>query len=106
MKINDIPLGGRFVLEGQTYVKTGPMMARGEGGETRVVPRYMVLQAADGAVAGTPAAAAPAADRAALGQAWSRFYAECRQLVPPQAQGQLEAARQRFLAASGLEDRQ
>lgn len=87
MKINDIPLGGRFVLEGQTYVKTGPMMARGEGGETRVVPRYMVLQAA-------------------LGQAWSRFYAECRQLVPPQAQGQLEAARQRFLAASGLEDGQ
>ena len=48
MKINDIPLGGRFVLEGQTYVKTGPMMARGEGGETRVVPRYMVLQAAAG----------------------------------------------------------
>ena len=56
MKINDIPLGGRFVLEGQTYVKTGPMMARGEGGETRVVPRYMVLQAADGAVAGPQAA--------------------------------------------------
>ncbi len=104
MKINDIPLGGRFVLEGQTYVKTGPMMARGEGGETRVVPRYMVLQAADGAVAGTPAAPAPAADRAALSQAWSRFYAECRQLVPPQAQDQLEAARQRFLTASGLTD--
>lgn len=102
MKINDIPLGGHFVLEGRTYVKTGPMMARGEGGETRVVPRYMALQT-EAQASPREAGTAPPPRQEALAQAWVQFYGECRALVPPHGQARLEAAARRFLAASGLE---
>lgn len=102
MKIHDLPLGGRFLLDGRGYVKTGPMMARGDDGESRVVPRYQMLQAEAPASPGD-AGTAPVPRQEALAQAWVQFYGECRALVPPHGQARLEAAARRFLAASGLE---
>ena len=42
MKIHLLPMGARFVYEGEEYVKTGPLFASGKGGQ-RLIPKYAVL---------------------------------------------------------------
>jgi len=88
-------MGGRFQLDGQTYTKSGPMMAVSASGESRVVPRYVVLQAVpDGNQA---AQAEVPASRDRVHTAFDEFFATCRNLVPLSDQEALLAARERFL---------
>lgn len=47
MKIHQLPMGARFEYEGQTYVKTGPLLGAGAGGQ-RLIPKYAVLKVPDG----------------------------------------------------------
>lgn len=96
MKIHQIAQGARFQYEGQIYTKTGPMMAQSEAGETRVIPRYVVLQPVD-AVATAAAATDRPLDRQALQQAFDTFFQRCSELVPAADQAELQAARSRFL---------
>ncbi|HET7775260.1 MAG TPA: hypothetical protein VFK74_02760 [Azospira sp.] len=93
MKIHQIAQGARFQYEGQIYTKTGPMMAQSEAGETRVIPRYVVLQPMD-AVA---TAVDRPLDRQALQQAFDTFFQRCSELVAAADQAELQAARSRFL---------
>lgn len=98
MKIHLLPIGARFELDGEEYVKTGPMLATGKSGQ-RFIPKYVVLKPlADGAAeTATASGAAPAA--AAVRQAFDAFYAHCRTLVPAERHAELDAARATFLAA-------
>jgi len=95
MKIHQLPLGARFEYDGAEYVKTGPLVASGQGGQ-RLIPKYAVLR-----VLGEGAAASPppprALDRAAVLAAAERFHARCAALVPPERQDELAAARADFL---------
>lgn len=95
MKIHQIAQGARFHYDGQVYVKTGPMMARSESGEQRVIPRYVVLTPVD------ESASRQTEDRQnrreSVEQAFEQFFAVCSALVDGSAQPQLEAARARFL---------
>lgn len=96
MKIHQIPMGTRFVYEGEEYVKSGPMIAIGKTGQ-RLIPKHAVLKPlADGAVdpAVTPAETLA---RAAVLEAFAAFYARCEALVGEEKRGALEAARADFL---------
>ena len=93
-------MGARFIYEGEEYVKTGPLLASGKGGQ-RLIPKYAVLQTPDPA---GPALAALAAQTAAVPRetvlaAFDAFSARCAALVPPDGQAALAAARDDFLKA-------
>ncbi|MDE2584426.1 MAG: hypothetical protein KGN39_03435 [Betaproteobacteria bacterium] len=90
MKIHQLALGDRFEYQGESYVKTAPMMARSDAGVQRLIPRYAVL---------TPLAEAgiATADSQGLRQAFDVFYGICAGLVPAESLAELEAARNSFL---------
>jgi len=99
MKIHQLPMGARFAYEGEEYVKTGPLLATGKGGQ-RLIPKYALLQPLDAAL--RPAGQAPESlPRAAVLAAFERFQAACAPLVPAERQGELAAARADFLKALG-----
>lgn len=50
-KFAELPVGQPFVLEGQSYVKSSPLMGRGESGRERLIPRSALVET------GTPAPA-------------------------------------------------
>jgi hypothetical protein len=95
MKIHQLPLGARFEYAGEEYVKTGPLVASGKGGQ-RLIPKYAVLR-----VLGEGASATPAPprslDRQAVQAAGERFHARCAALVPVEKRAELDAASADFL---------
>ncbi len=97
MKIHQLPMGARFTYEGEEYVKTGPLLAAGKGGQ-RLIPKYAVLAVAD-AVPPAPAMPPAAVSREAVLAAFDAFSARCAALVPPDGQADLAAAREDFLKA-------
>lgn len=104
MKIHQLPHGARFEYEGDEYVKTGPLLATGKGGQ-RLIPKYAVLRPL-GEVGGVPPKTAPDALPAArVVEAVDAFCAECRHLVPADRHPAFEAARGRLVEALGLDPR-
>lgn len=104
MKIHQLPHGARFEYEGDEYVKTGPLLATGKGGQ-RLIPKYAVLQPL-GEAGGVPPKKAPDALSAArVAEAVEAFCDECRRLVPADRHPALEAARSRLVEALGLDPR-
>jgi hypothetical protein len=98
MKIQQLPMGARFEFEGEEYVKAGPQIGAGKGGQ-RLIPRYAVLRPLDGAA---PAAARPSLlEREAVLAAFERYHAACAGLVPDSGRGELAAARADFLKVLG-----
>ena len=92
-------MGARFAYEGAEYVKTGPLLATGKGGQ-RLIPKYALLQPLDAAA--RPAGPAPEVlPRAAVLAAFERFHGACAPLVPVERQDELAAARAEFLKALG-----
>jgi len=95
MKIHQLPIGARFEYEGEVYVKTGPMMGTGNGGQ-RFFPKYAVLKSLDGPVA-TAEAKSENLSRSTVMQAFAMFHAECKKLVAEDRQSALAVARDTFL---------
>jgi hypothetical protein len=98
MKITQLPLGARFILDGKTYVKSGPMLGTCDGAQ-RFIPKYALLTPVDGIPAQAPAAPSDSLSRATVEQALAAFYQECQGLLPAERQDALAAARERFLQA-------
>lgn len=98
MKINQIPLGTRFILDGKTYVKSGPMLATCDGAQ-RFIPKYATLVPVDGISAQPATAPSDSLSRAAVAQAFAAFCQECQALLPAERQEEMAAARERFLQA-------
>lgn len=98
MKIHHLPHGARFEYEGEEYVKTGPMFASGKDGQ-RLIPKYAVLKPLGETAAAGASAPADALARSTVQAAFDAFCAECRVLLPVERQGELQAARERFLQA-------
>jgi len=98
MKIHQLPMGARFVFEGEEYVKTGPMVATGKSGQ-RLIPKYAVLKPLGDAAAAPAAAPSDTLTRASVLAAFDAFHARCEALVAEDSRGELEAARAEFFAA-------
>lgn len=97
MKIHQLPMGARFEYAGQTYVKSGPLVATGPDGQ-RLIPKYAVLKVLDGSVP-KPPVQATALSREAVLAAFADYHATCTALIPPEQQPALDAARAAFLKA-------
>lgn len=98
MKIHQLPMGARFTYEGEEYVKTGPLLAAGKGGQ-RLIPKYALLKAEGAHAPSVPPAAAP--DRQAVLAAFDAFCATCAPLIPTDRQADFAAARADFLKTLG-----
>lgn len=99
MKIHQLPMGARFEYAGQAYVKTGPLVGSGEGGQ-RLIPKYAVLKVLDGSVPKSAVQATPLSRDVVLA-AFADYHATCVALIPQEQQPALAAARAAFLKAIG-----
>jgi hypothetical protein len=115
MRFPQLPLGARFLYQGKVYSKTSALLASAEDGSgQRIIPKYADLAPAEGEVA-TPAPAEPPAmlDKSMVTATFAAHHAGCRDLLRQVSQdpariesalADLEAARQRFLAALDAAD--
>jgi hypothetical protein len=99
MKLQHIPLGGRFEFEGKVFVKTGPLTASSEQGGQCMIPRYAHLKPLDLPATEDKPGLRRKLDEKAVKAAFNDFYGTCSALLGESARPELEAARQRFLAA-------
>jgi hypothetical protein len=103
MKIHQLPMGARFELEGEEYVKSGPMFATSPAGQ-RMIPKYAVLKPLGGVDAAPDGGQSETVLRTEVLKAFGAFYVQCAALVPDEKRGDLEAARGAFLKAlAGLQ---
>lgn len=96
MKIHQMPIGTRFIYEGEEYTKSGPMVASGPSGQ-RLIPKHAVLTPVGDA---SPSNVPPAPDtiaRSIVIDAFDSFYGQCERIVPEQRLDALRAARIDFL---------
>lgn len=98
MKIHQLPIGARFLFEGEEYVKSGPMFGTSKAGR-RLIPKSAVLTPVGDAAAAPAPARSGTLSRAAVLEAFEAFHARCSSLVPEGRHGELEAARAAFLEA-------
>lgn len=107
MKFSQLPMGARFEYEGKVYVKSSPIAASGETGASKMIPRYAVLKPLD-AQNKTETRKARTLDEVRVMAAFETFSTDCARLLDLTAadttqramlRTELEAARQRFLAA-------
>jgi len=95
MKIHQLPMNARFEYEGQEYLKTGPLLATGPGGQ-RLIPKYAVLKVIGAEITGT-AKKANGFSKEAVRKSFDVFFAHCEALAPADRQAELHAAREEFL---------
>lgn len=55
MKFQHLPLGTRFVYQGEIFTKVSPLVASVDGGGQRMIPRYASLYPVDGVEIAAPA---------------------------------------------------
>ncbi len=99
MKFQHLPIGARFEFEGKVYVKTGPLAAASDQGDTRMIPRYATLKPLDGMAPIVTPPPGRKLDEAVVLAAFEAFHAECAALLDPATKNQLDEARARFRAA-------
>jgi|SRR5512139_1029857 hypothetical protein len=98
MRLQDLPVGARFEYQGKVFVKTGPITATAENGGQRMIPRYADLQPLD-PLPEKPPASQRTLDEARVRAAFDEFYRTCFRITDDFSRAELEAARQRFIAA-------
>lgn len=103
MKLQDIPIGGRFEYEGKVFTKTGPLTASSEQDGQRMIPRYANLRLLDQpALEERPGGVRRRLDETAVKTAFHAFYERCAGLVDSAALPALAEAREDFMAALKL----
>ena len=110
MKFSQVPVGSRFELDGEAYVKSGPMVATHEAtGKQRFIGRYAEVAIPGAAAPAAPASSPAAPDTQSVDAAFAVFYDRCLRIIAqletsldPQtvaaARAELEAARAQFAA--------
>lgn len=99
MKLQDIPLGGRFEYDGKIFTKTGPLTACSDEGKGQtMIPRYAKLRPLD---LPTEEEHQPGMQRrleaAAVKKAIDEFYRSAAELLDESALPALAEARQHCL---------
>lgn len=100
MKFPQLPLGARFQYDGKSYVKTSPIAASGEDGQTRMIPRYAQVLPLDAGHAAPPKVERRFAEAEVM-RAFEAAVTECggRLAAGADADSALAAARTRFREA-------
>lgn len=86
MKFVDLAMGQQFELDGEVYVRSGPLVAsHGESGRPRFMARYTVVKPLNAETAEAPRKPDMCSSDH-VNQAFEIFYRQCQDLL-----GQLEA---------------
>ncbi|MCG6968456.1 MAG: hypothetical protein LJE85_01705 [Gammaproteobacteria bacterium] len=113
MKFGELKVGALFTFEGQTYLKTSPMIGRNETtGEQKFLRRSMAVTLSEISKETKPVVNKRGLTRSEVNSAFEEFYAHCEQCLDQLAsvaeeqtlrhtREQLAQARQRFLAKIG-----
>ena len=100
MKFHELPIGQQFEFEGETYVKSAPLIAcHAQSGKQKFMPRYAAVRLAGEAVPAAPVQKSGMIRIEAVGSAFDEFYACCLSVLeslPVEKQG---AARDEFAEA-------
>jgi len=99
VKLQDIPVGARFEYQDRVFVKTGPITATAEDGGQRMIPRYADLRPLNPPPPGDKPGPRSRLDEAKVRAAFDEFHRTCLRITDDFSRPELEAARQRFLAA-------
>ena len=99
MKLDHLAIGARFEYQGKVFVKTGPLTAASESGGQQMIPRYAVLKPLDPPPFEDKPGPRRKLDEARVRAAFDDFYRTCQRCTDDFSRPELEAARQRFLAA-------
>lgn len=103
MKLQDIPIGGRFEYEGKIFTKTGPLTASSEQEGQRMIPRYANLRPLDQPpLENKPGGLRRRLDETAVKTAFHAFYERCSGLVDASSLPALAEAREDFMATLKL----
>ena len=109
MKFGELKIGAVFILDGEKYVKTSPMIGLCEKtGAQKFMRRSIEVDVSDSTATAKSAVKKRSLSHSEVLEAFSGFYAQCerclQQLVPQankqlvhSVQEQLEEAKQRFL---------
>lgn len=97
MKLQDIPLGGRFEYDGRILIKTGPLTASGAQGGQTIIPRYANVLPLDLASPEDRLPGIRRLDETAVRAAFLEFYQSAAELLEESALPALAEARQRCL---------
>lgn len=99
MKLEHLAIGARFEYQGKVFVKTGPLTAASEAGGQQMIPRYAVLKPLDPPPVEDKPGPRRKLDEAKVHAAFDEFYRTCFRITDDFSRPELEAAKQRFLAA-------
>lgn len=103
MKIDQLPLGARFLWKGRNYTKVGPMTASAASGGGDFIPKHAALQPVPGEA--PPAMpeqdTAPPLTAAKVKAAFAAYHRTALRLADEAGRLTLESARVRFLAEIG-----
>ncbi|MCB1955660.1 MAG: hypothetical protein KDG55_08285 [Rhodocyclaceae bacterium] len=97
MKIDQLPIGARFLLKGRVFTKVGPMTAAGDNGGTTFVPKHAVLQPLPGEAA-PPSPLPDRLEAARVLAAIEAYHQQALALVGEAGREPLEAAHRALLA--------
>lgn len=101
MKIDQIPIGGRFSFRGKTYTKVGPMTASADAGGTQFIPKHAALVPLAGELSPPLSAPKGKVDAARIGAAFETYHQAALAIAGEDGRAALEAARERFFADLG-----
>jgi hypothetical protein len=116
MKFQQIKIGQKFEYQGNTYVKSSPLVAsHTETGEQKLIPRYAAIVVTDTPLTSADKKPASNLNTEQVQIAFDKFYdcyLDSLQKVKPEIEAQalksfqnkLDNARQRFLNELGLQD--
>ena len=99
MKLEHLAIGARFEYQGKVFVKTGPLTAASEAGGQQMIPRYAVLRPLDPPPPEDKPGPRRKLDEAKVRAAFDEFYRTCFRITDDFSRPELEAAKQRFMAA-------
>ncbi|MFZ2268358.1 MAG: hypothetical protein WAV95_12360 [Azonexus sp.] len=97
MKLQDIPIGGRFEYDGKIFTKNGPLTASSEQGGKCMIPRYANLRPLDLPPEDKLPGMRRRLDEATVKTAFHEFYRSAADLLDETALPALADARQRFM---------
>jgi hypothetical protein len=113
MKFGELEIGALFTYQGQTYIKSSPMIGRNQTtGERKFLRRSMEVQLSQSGTSAKPQVKNRRLTRADAVKAFEEFYRHCEQCLDTlasqaeestvrSARERLTQAKQRFLAKIG-----
>ncbi len=98
MKLQQLDNGARFEYQGQIFVKTGPVTASNEQGNSQILPCYAVLKPLDLPEKTSTGMTGRRLDARMVRRSFDTFYQSCADCIPADKLPDLAKARETFLS--------